>query len=146
MKSNYLKLLPLFLLLTLSAVAQKPVAAKPIINIRGIGAYHSLKELEGMQKGELKTLYQERIKILINIMPYIAITNKPGVTLKDLGVPESIDNVKGLDKETENRNLFISGTAEFLDNMLSYSDKISIINGILFYEDVLKKIHSGDDL
>lgn len=79
-------------------------------------------------------------------MPYIAITNKPGVTLKDLGIPESIDNVKGLDKETENRNLFISGTAEFLDNMLSYSDKISIINGILFYEDVLKKIHSGDDL
>lgn len=146
MKIKFFKLLPLFLLFSMTVLAQKPVAARPVINIRGIGTYHSLKELEGMQKGELKALYLERIKILINMVPYMAITNKPGTTLKDLGIPESLENVKALEKETENRNLFLSGTSEFLDTMLSYSDKSNIVAGILFYEDVLKKIHSGDDL
>lgn len=146
MKLNYLPFVLFFMLVSINVNAQKPVAQKPVINIRGIGTYHSLKELEGLLKGELITLYLERIKIIVNIVPYVGITNKPGVTLKDLGIPETVENVKALDRETENKNLFVSTSYEFLTTMLPYSDKSSIIQGILFYEDVLKKIHSGDEL
>lgn len=146
MKLNYLPFVLFFMLISINVNAQKPVAQKPVINIRGIGTYHSLKELEGLLKGELIGLYLERIKIISNIVPYVGITNKPGVTLKDLGIPETVENVKALDRETENKNLFVNTSYEFLTTMLPYSDKSSIIQGILFYEDVLKKIHSGDEL
>ncbi len=146
MKLNYASFVLFFMLTSIAVNAQKPVTQKPIINIRGIGTYHSLKELEGLLKGELITLYLERIKIIINIVPYVGITNKPGVTLKDLGIPETIENVKALDREFENKNLFVSTSFDFITTMLPYSDKSSIIQGILFYEDVLKKIHSGDEL
>ena len=146
MKLNYASFVLFSMLTSIAVNAQKPVTQKPIINIRGIGTYHSLKELEGLLKGELITLYLERIKIIINIVPYVGITNKPGVTLKDLGIPETIENVKALDREFENKNLFVSTSFDFITTMLPYSDKSSIIQGILFYEDVLKKIHSGDEL
>ena len=146
MKLKYASFVLFFMLTSIAVNAQKPVTQKPIINIRGIGTYHSLKELEGLLKGELITLYLERIKIIINIVPYVGITNKPGVTLKDLGIPETIENVKALDREFENKNLFVSTSFDFITTMLPYSDKSSIIQGILFYEDVLKKIHSGDEL
>lgn len=146
MKLNYLPFVLFFMLISVSVNAQKPVAQKPVINIRGIGTYHSLKELEGLLKGELITLYIERIKIIVNIVPYVGMTNKPGVTLKDLGIPETVENLKALDRETENKNLFVATNYDFLITMLPYSDKSSIIQGILFYEDVLKKIHSGDEL
>ena len=146
MKLNYLSFVLFFMLISVSANAQKPVPQKSVINIRGIGTYHSLKELEALLKGELITLYLERIKILVNIVPYVGITNKPGVTLRDLGIPETVENVKALDRETENKNLFVSTSYDFFTTMLPYSDKSTIIQGILFYEDVLKKIHSGDEL
>ena len=132
MKINYIQKAALFLLFSVSIYAQKPVGQLPIINVRGVSKYSNLKDLEGMNKGELKSLYLERVKILINIMPYMAITSKPGVTLKDLGVPESVENVNALKKETDNRALYLTSNAEFLDTIMSYSDKSVIITAILF--------------
>lgn len=146
MKINYIQKAALFLLFSVSIYAQKPVGQLPIINVRGVSKYSNLKDLEGMNKGELKSLYLERVKILINIMPYMAITSKPGVTLKDLGVPESVENVNALKKETDNRALYLTSNAEFLDTIMSYSDKSVIITAILFLEETMKKIHSGDEL
>ncbi len=146
MKINYIKKAALFLLFSVSIYAQKPVGQLPIINVRGVSKYSNLKDLEAMNKGELKALYLERVKILINIMPYMAITSKPGVTLKDLGVPESVENVSALKKETDNRALYLTSNAEFLDTIMSYSDKSVIITAILFLEETMKKIHSGDEL
>ena len=76
----------------------------------------------------------------------MAITSKPGVTLKDLGVPESVENVNALKKETDNRALYLTSNAEFLDTIMSYSDKSVIVTAILFLEETMKKIHSGDEL
>lgn len=146
MKINYIKKAVLFLLFSMSIYAQKPVTQLPIINVRGVSKYSNLKDLEAMNKGELKTLYLERVKILINIMPYMAITSKPGVTLKDLGVPESIENVTALKNETDNRALYLKANSDFLDTIMSYSDKSVIITAILFLEETMKKIHSGDEL
>ncbi len=146
MKINYIKKAALFLLFSVSMYAQKPVGQLPIINVRGVSKYSNLKDLEAMNKGELKSLYLERVKILINIMPYMAITSKPGVTLKDLGVPESVENVNALKKETDNRALYLTSNAEFLDTIMSYSDKSVIVTAILFLEETMKKIHSGDEL
>ena len=55
MKLNYASFVLFFMLTSIAVNAQKPVTQKPIINIRGIGTYHSLKELEGLLKGESNT-------------------------------------------------------------------------------------------
>ena len=135
MKLNYLKAAVVFLFVVSVSNAQKAPTGKPIINIRGI-SFHLSKDLEGMQKGELKDLYLERVKIIANILPYIAITTKPGVSLKELGIPVSEENTKAIDKESEQRTAYLNTQTDFLNILVPYSDKSSIVNGILFYEGI----------
>ena len=145
MKINYLKFLAFFLLFSLTINAQKAPLSRPILMFRGIGTYHDLKSLEAMNKGELKELYLERLKILVNVIPYYAISTKAGTTMKDMGITESVENLKVLERESINRDNYLLANVDFLNAMIPYCDKINIIQGILFYEDLLKKIHSGGD-
>ncbi|HEX8577393.1 MAG TPA: hypothetical protein VF677_13970 [Flavobacterium sp.] len=144
MKSTYLNLLILFLFATAAVSAQKTAAPKIVINIRGIGTYSTLKDLQAMNKGDLITLYKERVKILINIIPYMGMTTKVGITLKDLGIPVSPENDKAMDKEVINRANYLLGLDEFLNTFIGYSDKSNLIYAIMFYEDELKKIYSQE--
>ena len=144
MKSTYLNLLILFLFTTAAVSAQKTAAPKIVINIRGIGTYSTLKDLQAMNKGDLITLYKERVKILINIIPYMGMTTKVGITLKDLGIPVSPENDKAMDKEVINRANYLLGLDEFLNTFIGYSDKSNLIYAIMFYEDELKKIYSQE--
>ncbi len=146
MKLNYLKIVAFLLMTTSIAFAQPKGPLKPFINVRGI-SFHLSKDLEGMQKGELKDLYLERVKVLSSILPYMAITTKPGVSMKELGIPVNEENNKALDKEIETRTNYLKMQEDFLNSMIPYSDKSSIVSAILFYEEMLKKIHlGGDDL
>lgn len=144
MKTTYLTLLTLFLFATVAVSAQKTAAPKIVINIRGIGTYSTLKDLQAMNKGDLITLYKERVKILINIIPYMGMTTKVGITLKDLGIPVSPENDKAMDKEVINRANYLLGLDEFLNTFIGYSDKSNLIYAIMFYEDELKKIYSQE--
>ena len=60
-----------------------------------ISKYHSREQLDDMSKGELLTLYIERIEVIVNILPNIAFATKPGVTMKSLGIPETKENKNG---------------------------------------------------
>lgn len=95
-----------------------------------------------MTKGQLMPLYIERVKILFSVIQYFGITNKSGVTFADLGIPRSKENESAFDDETENRTLFLGKNEVFLKTILPYSDTSNIINAILFYEDVLKLVHT----
>lgn len=144
---NKIILIGTFLLLTTFAIAQ-PKAVKPrsIINVgASIKTYHERKILEGMLKGELIQLYKERITILINTLPNIALASKPGISLADIGVPDSAENRKSLEDHSVSTSEFTNNTIAFQDKMLSYSDKINIINCILFYESVMKQLNVLND-
>ena len=102
--------------------------------------FHEKNELDAMKKGELLELYVERIKVLINTLPYIALTTKAGVTMDDVGVPNTPDNVKVLDVQAANTKSFLESTVSFQKTMLPYSDKGNIIASIMYYEDMLRTL------
>ena len=142
MKKIYIFFLAVFLLTSVDTVAQDKNAPKVVINIRGISKFHDLKELNAMNKGQLMPLYVERVKILFSVIQYFGITNKSGVTFNDLGIPPSKENVQALDDEIENRTVFLGGNEQFLKSILPYSDTSNIVDAILFYEEVLKLVHT----
>lgn len=123
---------------------QAQVKNKPksiISTTASMKTYYDKAALDAMQKGELIGLYLERMKLLNNTLPYIALASKPGTTMSDIGIPDNSDNRKLLDVEQENNAVFISGTSGFLGQMLPYADKSSLVTCILFYENVLRELH-----
>lgn len=130
----------LFAVGNMNAQAKKP---KSIISTSGAAfkKFHEKSELDGMNKGALLELYKERIKVLVNTLPYIALTNKPGTTLADVGIPENADNLKALDAQQANVNTFLAGTLEFQTAMVPYADKGSLITSILYYENMLRELN-----
>jgi hypothetical protein len=136
-------LLSLFLFLAIGNMnAQTKGKPKSLISIgAAIKKYHEKSELETMQKGQLLELYIERIKVLINTLPYIALTTKPGVTMQDVGIPDNSDNNKALDLQASNTMTFLNTTVEFQRTMMPYSDKGNLISSILYYESMLKELN-----
>ena len=136
-----------FFLMTASGFSQKNTTPKSIISKNiSIKKYHNGEELERMQKGQLLDLYIERIKALTNILPYIAFATKPGTTMSTLGIPNSNNNRKALDNQFENTDDYVKNTIEFQKVILPYSDTGNLVSAVLFYEEIMKSIHSYDEL
>lgn len=110
-----------------------------------ISKYHSYDELDRMSKGELLTLYTERIKVIVNILPNIAFATKPGITMSDLGIPDTKENRKALENNVEASVNYFDSTIEFQKTILPYSDTRDLIAAILFYEETLKSLHTYND-
>ncbi|MFC0605692.1 hypothetical protein [Winogradskyella pulchriflava] len=110
-----------------------------------ISKYHSREQLDDMTKGELLDLYIERIRVIVNILPNIAFATKPGVTMEDLGIPETKDNVNALEDNIEASDDYFDSTIEFQKKILPYSDTNDLIAAILFYEATLKSLHTYND-
>lgn len=142
MKTFYLTLFSIFLFSSTSSLYAQKDAPAVVFKVRGVKQYHTLSELQAMTKGELIPLYQERVDILFNFIPYLGVTSKNGVTFKDLGIPESKDNLKVLQSEKDSRTIFIGQNSQFLNSILPYSDTANIIDAILFYEEVMKLVRS----
>ncbi|MFB9055581.1 hypothetical protein ACFFU9_02390 [Mariniflexile ostreae] len=122
--------------------AQKKGEAKSIISDKvSIKKYHNKEELERLPKGELLTLYKERIESLVKLLPYIAFATKPGVTMTTLGIPNDSDNSKALDNQFKATDAFLSSTSDFHGRILPYSDTNKLVSAILFYEETMKSLH-----
>jgi hypothetical protein len=126
--------------------AQKNKAPKSIISLKvAIKKYHNKEDLDRMQKGQLLTLYVERIESLVKLMPYIAFATKPGITMSSLGIPNDKENRNALDDQIEATNDFLVSTSEFQRRILPYSDTDNLVSAILFYEETLKSLHEYSD-
>ncbi len=139
-KIIFLGLLMLFAVGNMNAQAKgKP---KSIISTgASMRKFHEKSELETMNKGQLLELYIERIKVLVNTLPYIALTNKPGVTMQDVGIPENSENNKVLDAQQQNTLTFLNATVDFQRLMTPYADKGNLVSSILYYESMLKELN-----
>ncbi|AMA50520.1 hypothetical protein [Flavobacterium covae] len=139
-KIIFLSLFMLFAVGNINAQAKKP---KSIISTSGaaIKKFHEKSELDGMPKGQLLELYKERIRVLVNILPYLALTNKPGMTMQDVGIPDSSDNNSALDKQQENIVAFVNSTIAFQSTMVPYADKGNLVASILYYENMLRELN-----
>ncbi|SFB09212.1 hypothetical protein SAMN05660845_1551 [Flavobacterium swingsii] len=132
----------LFLLFAVSdANAQKTTKPVGIISSgAAVKKFYEKSELDTMNKGQLLELYIERIKVLVNTLPYIALTTKAGVTMQDVGVPESAENNKVLSLQKQNTETFLNSTVDFQRAMTPYADKGNLVSSILYYESMLKEL------
>ncbi|MGQ7945987.1 hypothetical protein [Flavobacterium sp. WC2509] len=119
----------------------KPNMPQSIISTSAsIRTYNDDKTLKAMSKGELVELYIERMKVIVRILPKIGLATKPGVTMTDLGIPDTSDNKKALDLDKEATQTYLDITVEYLRKMLPFCDKGQLINAVLFYEQTLKSL------
>jgi len=136
----------IFSLILCAGFAQKKKAPINIINGKvTITKYHNYEDLQTMPKGKLLTLYNERIEVIVNILPNIAFATKPGITMTSLGIPETKDNIKALEANHEASSEYFDSTVEFQSKILPYSDTRDLIAAILFYEETLKSLHTYND-
>ncbi len=110
-----------------------------------IKKYHSYEELNNMTKGDLLTLYSERIEVIVNILPNIAFATKPDVTMASIGIPETKENKKALEASREASVEYFDSTIEFQKKILPYSDTRDLIAAISFYEETLKSLHTYNE-
>lgn len=143
MKTKLTLICATFFLATTSLFAQSTPAPQGIINQKvSIGKYHDRTELESMNKGKLLDLYIERIEVIVKVLPNIAFTNKPGVTIASLGIPNTKEHRKALDDNINAATEYFQNTIEFQRKILPYSDKLNLIAAVLFYEQTLKSLHT----
>ncbi|HLT52611.1 MAG TPA: hypothetical protein VKZ97_01900 [Flavobacteriaceae bacterium] len=146
MKTSFTLLSVIFLLTTSSLLAQNSGADQGIISQKvSIGKYHDKEELEKFNKGKLLELYIERIEVIVKVLPNIAFTNKPGVTISSLGIPDTKDHRKALEDNIKAGDNYFENTIEFQTKILPYSDKTNLIAAILFYEQTLKSLHTYNE-
>lgn len=105
--------------------------------------FHTIDELEDLKKGELIKLYTERVNEIITVIPYLALTNEPGVTMSDIGIKENSANLKILDKHHETGIDASESTSNFISEFIPYADTEKIIWSILYFEEIIKKIRIG---
>jgi len=146
MKTNAIFLF-IFLCIATSAFSQNKNAPQSIISSSAsIKKYHDIEELKKMQKGELLELYVERIQVLVKTLPYIALATKPGITIADLGIPSTSENMKVMQGQRETTQNFLNTTVDFQRQMLPYCDKDNIISAVLFYENTMRSLHEFESL
>ena len=126
------------------AKAEKPskeITVTYVEQAAKIAKFHNQAELEKMGKLELTQLYIERVTVLSETLPYLALSRDPaGANLSDLGIPETKTNIDDLETEVKSTTVYVGGIDHTLTDVIPYADKDNIIWSILFMEDTLNKI------
>jgi hypothetical protein len=146
MKKNLVLVL---LTLTISnfAFGQKDKNSTPMTYVNAtakISKYHTEEELKLMGKIELTQLYMDRVSVITEIVPYLALHTKPGATLKEMGIPETTLNKDHMEREVKNKANYLTAVQNTLDDIIPYADKGNIIWSILFFEDFIKKAEAQE--
>jgi len=133
-----------FFLLTINPIfCQKGDEAIFFTTKKQVNKFHTISDLEGKQKGELIKIYQERIKEIITVLPFLSLTNQPGTRLKDIGIKEDSRHIKMLKNKTESTEKNLEITKEAIEELIAYADTGKIIWTILYYEEIIKKMRIG---
>lgn len=121
--------------------AQSIEITKSIISTTAtIKKYHQRNDLEVLKKGDLVDLYIERINVVVNRIPFIALTNKRGVSMSDIGIPNNSNNIKVLENQQENIKTFLDENDKFEKTLAPFADKPDLIDAILYLEYMLKEM------
>lgn len=143
-----LVVLALSVFTVVDASAQREEGASNVLIAKEykVKKFHTIDELNEMNKGALVTLYKERIEDLFSILPFAALTTQPGVTLDDLGIPSDSRNTQLLSKEATDADNLYKSVESIITGLVPYGDKKDIVWAILLYEDVIKRANVGNDL
>lgn len=122
---------------------KKPITVTYVSKSAVLDKFHNKVELEKLGKLELTQLYIDRVTLLTEIMPYIALsTHAAGEDLTKLGVPETKANVTDLVKEVKSKEAYLENIHVTLNDVIPYSDTDKIIWSILFMEDIIHRVEA----
>ncbi|TSE08156.1 MULTISPECIES: hypothetical protein [Aquimarina] len=110
-----------------------------------INKFHTISDLQSLKKGELINLYQDRVKEIMTILPFLSLTNEAGVRLGDIGIKEDSRHLKVLKNTTESIRDNLETIDTMVEELIPYADTEKIISTILYYEEIIKKIRIGVD-
>jgi hypothetical protein len=105
--------------------------------------FHTIDDLRTLKKGDLLKLYIKRIHEISSVLPYMALTNEPGVSLSDLGIRENSDNLKMLEEHHDVHKEAFKTQSEMMNQFVAYADTEKIILSILYFEEIIKKMRIG---
>ncbi len=105
--------------------------------------FHTISDLEDLKKGDLIKIYQDRVREIVTVMPFLSLANEPNVRLSDIGIKEDSNHLKILKKNTEVTQEALLTIEESIEELVPYADTEKIIWAILYYEDVIKKMRIG---
>ncbi|MDB5273610.1 MAG: hypothetical protein JWO58_1977, partial [Chitinophagaceae bacterium] len=88
--------------------SDQPTGTTYVSSTAVISKFHTEDELKAMGKIELTKLYMERIVVLTEIIPYVALKAKPGATLTEMGIPETPLNLEHMQKEIKNKESYLT--------------------------------------
>lgn len=114
-------------------------------NSKLITRFHTIDELQDLNKGELIELYLERTREIFVVLPYLSLSNRPGTSLSDIGIKEDSDNLKVVEKNNEIADRAFEYTTNTIKELVPYSDTDKIIWSILYFEEMIKKMRLGKD-
>jgi hypothetical protein len=144
---NLSALIALFFLFTIPALAQKKGDAKSSLTYVSptakLAKVYTKEDLDVLGKIELTKIYMERIAVVTELAPYLALHTKPGATLQDMGIPETADNKEHLEKEVKNKEVYLASVKTTLDDIIPYADKQNIVWAILFYQEMIERIDAA---
>lgn len=126
---------------------KKPSSSAPsfVAPTATLSKIYTKEELEKLGKLELRNIYIECFVIASEIMPYLSLHTKPGATLKEMGIPETKENLDHLQNAVKAKKAYIDAVKKTLDDVIPYSDTKNIIWGILFFQDIIKKAQDGGE-
>lgn len=107
--------------------------------------FHTIEDLAQLKKGELLQLYISRVYEITTVLPYMSLTNEPGVTLGELGIRENSDNIKILEKQHEVNEAAFKYAKETMTQFIAYADTDNIMLSVLYFEEIIKKMRIGLD-
>ncbi|TPN85991.1 hypothetical protein [Aquimarina algicola] len=110
-----------------------------------INKFHTINQLKNLKKGELITLYTERVTEIVTVLPYLSLTNEANIKLSDIGIKENSDHLKTLNKHHIATEQAIESNSNLITEFIPYADTEKIIWAILYFEEVIKKIRIGYD-
>ncbi len=108
-----------------------------------ITRFHTIGDLEDLKKGELIKIYQDRVREIMTVIPLLSLTNEPGVKLSELGIKEDSGHIKTLKKGVEATQDAITTLENSIEELVPYSDTEKIIQTILYFEEIIKKMRIG---
>ncbi|MDY8136649.1 hypothetical protein [Aquimarina sp. 2201CG5-10] len=131
------------IIISLSTYAQNGRKGVFFENNKLINKFHTIDELESLNKGDLIQLYIERTREIFIVLPYLSLSNQPGTSLSDVGIKEDSDNLKVVEKNNEIADRAFEYTENTIKELVPYSDTNKIIWSILYFEEMIKKMRLG---
>jgi len=141
-----MKKILLFIILTFSlTIAQAQSKGNGVLYAatKTINKFHTIDELEQLNKGALLRLYTARTKEILITIPYTALTNKAGTTLNDVGIKSDSKTLKVVEKNKEIADRAFVYTENTINELVAYADTDNLIWSILYFEEIIKKMRLG---